>query len=806
MKIFIIGGGIAGVETAKQLSKFRRDNSLLGEDEICIVESRGYDFALKLSETKIEPRKIYLEYNSKKSIKYTVLSPLGEVVEGVISTSDLALLQDQITEPLELEKMRPFFADIITVTLQNKHTDPMAGLLDGSSDNTPCRLGEGFHYSDPETAKKYLRACIAFLREYPGFVFDGDKPREHPHRSTRYFVVKNTLVNLAKIYNLHESLREEYQRLISLDAANKVFGEAEDFSRPMAIDEYSADFDASRVIAGFQTGEQVLDWPKFKVWMVGEIKADRAIQVRNNTQVVDIKHSDKGLGFNVTLRDKFTGEEKTVQADMVVNAAWENIEWLDHKLGIPMFAGSRTNRLKVMLKIRLPSGFDSEEHPKQHMFFCFGPLCALTVYKDGTAFLTYEPITNVETSTSLTLPTLSDRLLHGGATEEEKRNYAERIIRGAPAEEKQAYLQKIIKEALQVDAKKENLPILLREILNPQLGQTQIIKHAEAMMEHVLQLGERSDYVSYVPCLIDAPLYVGASRYMPFLKDADFLEARFGNVKIKGAVDKASLSDPHSPIHQRRESGVVEQMMGFIDNASMKLLYGLSNGREVRDLIQAHKKAYVKIIEMTKDIIKQFPGTFNSGVAEQYFLKYLQLYSSAQDFNQPDAVIAQRVKDMAQVMRIKQSANLAILEHEDKSKGLKSKKSVIHVPPRRGFFDGNSDLTHSDDQALGASPPEGRKMGSGRQGKDSAVASPAVFPQGSGSSEGHRRSFSEGDAGAIPASRVPSRSKSQPPGAASKLPGPVSGSRSLSLFQGSTPKSIGQQELLLPPRSAARSG
>ena len=145
--------------------------------------------------------------------------------------------------------------------------------------------------------------------------------------------------------------------------------------------------------------------------------------------------------------------------------------------------------------------------------------------------------------------------------------------------------------------KKASLPPLLKKIVsNTQLAEDLQKTYAEEMIEDVLQRGESSSYLPYISCLAEASLYVGALRYMPFLKDAEFIEARFGNVKIKGSVDKASLSDPNSPVHQRRESGVVEQMIGFIDNASMKLLYGLSNGRDVRNLIQAHKKVYVKII------------------------------------------------------------------------------------------------------------------------------------------------------------------------------------------------------------------
>ncbi|HSW69735.1 MAG TPA: FAD-dependent oxidoreductase [Gammaproteobacteria bacterium] len=54
-----------------------------------------------------------------------------------------------------------------------KLIEKLPDLLGGSSNNTPARLGLGFHYIDHNTAIKYLLSSIKVLREYPDFVLGG---------------------------------------------------------------------------------------------------------------------------------------------------------------------------------------------------------------------------------------------------------------------------------------------------------------------------------------------------------------------------------------------------------------------------------------------------------------------------------------------------------------------------------------------------------------------------------------------------------------------------------------------------------
>jgi phytoene dehydrogenase-like protein len=91
-------------------------------------------------------------------------------------------------------------------------------ILSGSSDNTPCRIGIGIHYIDLPTAIKYLQCSINVLKQYPDYVVAHDLDQSHPYRHVVYFVMKDSIFPLDQIKALHEGLRNEYIRLITLDS------------------------------------------------------------------------------------------------------------------------------------------------------------------------------------------------------------------------------------------------------------------------------------------------------------------------------------------------------------------------------------------------------------------------------------------------------------------------------------------------------------------------------------------------------------------------------------------------------------
>lgn len=301
-------------------------------------------------------------------------------------------------------------------------------LLSGSSDHTPCRLGLGFHYSDINTAKKYLHATISFLKKYPNFIVASDQNVSHPHRRGQYFIVKDSLFPPNKILDVYAELKEEYKRLVKEDPANKVLGDPNDFYRPMTVKEFQDGVNTNYVLAGIETAEQVLDWPEFKKHFIKEIENHPNITIIKDTEVTDASHNDLSDGFRLTLKNK-NEETQLLDTNFIINCTWENVEAINHRLGFFTPPDARTNRLKVIIEIKLPEDFE-KLGPVNSKFFCFGPHCSFTNVGNGTGFISYEPVTNIEASTSLTLPLLSQRLLDGKANDEEKLEYGEKILAG----------------------------------------------------------------------------------------------------------------------------------------------------------------------------------------------------------------------------------------------------------------------------------------------------------------------------------------------------------------------------------------
>lgn len=75
----------------------------------------------------------------------------------------------------------------------------------------------------------------------------------------------------------------------------------------------------------------------------------------------------------------------------------------------------------------------------------------------------------------------------------------------------------------------------------------------------------------------------GVSQYFPSMREARIIAKGYGVIKTRGTVD---LFDPNSEVNKREEVGVEEQLIGWIDNACMKLLHFILNGREILDLVK----------------------------------------------------------------------------------------------------------------------------------------------------------------------------------------------------------------------------
>lgn len=395
-------------------------------------------------------------------------------------------------------------------------------LLNGSSDNTPCRLGMGFHYAaDKRTAIKYLHSTLAFVKEHGSkYIVGHSESIEHPLRRGRYFIVNDSIFPHEKVLSTFEAIKAEYSNLVEADPSNAVFGDPEKFYNILTLNKYSNLVNTDVVTVGIETAEQILDWQKFKVDFIHQIRNHKNITVKTSTAVKLIKDSTSD-GFVVTAKQGSQIVEE--KADFVINAAWQNAEALGYQSGYK--PTECTKRLKVIIEVKLPKVLINANP----MFFCFGPHCAFNNIGNGKGFISYEPVTNIAKTNDIFFPKELQKYLDGDVSVEKKNDLASKII-------------------------------------------------------------------------------AGTAKYIPSMAEAEFTGTiKFGIVKTYG--NEASISDPHSSIHQRRESGVEEDQVGVIKNSAMKLLYGNSNANEVIQIIQKHCEINEEIKNIAEEV---FPLTGKS--------------------------------------------------------------------------------------------------------------------------------------------------------------------------------------------------
>lgn len=310
----------------------------------------------------------------------------------------------------------------IKVTLIEKEI-----LGSGASGRNPGRMGHGFHYVDFDTAKMYLRASIQVQRKYPRYLIGKELNFSHPLRHGRYLITTNSTNTPEEILATYEKIKQEYIRLVEEDPENEVFGPPENFYRILDPKEYENDVASGMVALGVETAEHLFNWQSFLEDIRKKILNHPNITLLEKTEVQKLGRGDLNEPkFILYLKDKLTGKESELRTDYIVNSTWENIEELNSSLGIQMIPGSRTNRLKSLLIVKLPESLIN----KNSMFFCMGQHCMYSNLGNGYAMMTFAQLTNMETSTGLKLSERAIRLINEGPTEQEELEIAQNMLDG----------------------------------------------------------------------------------------------------------------------------------------------------------------------------------------------------------------------------------------------------------------------------------------------------------------------------------------------------------------------------------------
>lgn len=145
----------------------------------------------------------------------------------------------------------------------------------------------------------------------------------------------------------------------------------------------------------------------------------------------------------------------------------------------------------------------------------------------------------------------------------------------------------------------------------------------------------------------------GVAEYIPAMKGAEIIDVRFGVVITKGGVN---IYDHKSSFHQRNYSGVDDKFpIGWINNSSMKLLYGYNNAQAVVKIIQNQE-------EIRKNLHKNYTQYFVPGnkIKSKAILKTVLKYFDSSELTSEK--IETLKHDMEKIVEVKTAAT-TLLNH-----------------------------------------------------------------------------------------------------------------------------------------------
>ncbi len=274
----------------------------------------------------------------------------------------------------------------------------------GSTSYNQCyKLHSGVHYfGDPLTARKCLLDSIECAKKWPEHLLGdpGSKARRN-----RHYIMSNSLFDKSKARKVAALLRLTYKTEVEKDLTNKVFSEPEEFIQEITTAyEYpyvaqSMDFrrkdgsiQKAQVALAFDVGEPQVDIVFMQNNIQKRIEEHPNISTLFQHKVVNIKPTENKFGYEITVTNR-SGKESTVFSKGVVNCAWQNIETLNATTGL---SDTTEDKLLIRMKISILARLPNTLRNIDTCIFSLGPYCSITNQFNGTAVLTYEPITNID--------------------------------------------------------------------------------------------------------------------------------------------------------------------------------------------------------------------------------------------------------------------------------------------------------------------------------------------------------------------------------------------------------------------------
>lgn len=423
-------------------------------------------------------------------------------------------------------------------------------LMGATSRINPGRWGLGFHYENQETALAYLHASIEFGKVYPPskFAIGRDKPGGYLQRG-RYFVVKNlpeqgipSLFPKERVLATYEAIKQEYKRLCELDPSNMIFGDPEKIYRILDPSEYKNDVNMDIVDIGIETGECLLDVEFFRKHLIEKLRNNKNIRIHTNHTATQFDYDSESDKYVVTCS---TAETKTLHKQVITQIITQKKFKADFVVNATWEFVEQVTQMAGLI-----NGIPKDGRTNRLKVLAEVQLPESLRYMNSMFFCMgpHCMFSNMGDGRAL--------MSYAPNTNVDMSNNVY-----VPPE-----IQLFTKEGLT-----EIEESLKRQILE---------KH---------QFGQK--------------IIEGVAKYIPEMANAALMDLRFGIVKTTGTVD---IFDPTSPFHFRNYSGVEGITLGWINNAAMKLLYGLNNSHLVYELI----------LELLK-IKAQLPGLLQKSFEER---------------------------------------------------------------------------------------------------------------------------------------------------------------------------------------------
>jgi hypothetical protein len=273
-----------------------------------------------------------------------------------------------------------------------------------TSFNQCYKLHSGVHYfGDAITARKCLIDSITYAKDCAPYLLgnSGSKARRN-----RHYIMSNSLFNVEEARKVANMLKKTYKDFVQNDPANQVFGDPDNFimeinpeqcpyiAKEMEFITKTGEKEKAKVELAFDVGEPQVDIYRIKEYLQQELTRGNGLSSLFNCEVKRIEPLTNGLGYKIVAVNRNSNASNLVEfaAKGIVNCAWQNIEEIDETAG---FMREESDRLLIRTKISLLVKLPFDLLKMETCIFSLGPYCSITNLFDGTAVLTYEPITNV---------------------------------------------------------------------------------------------------------------------------------------------------------------------------------------------------------------------------------------------------------------------------------------------------------------------------------------------------------------------------------------------------------------------------